>query len=641
MITIHGLSKQYGSKILFEDAEAFLGPRVRVALVGPNGAGKSTLVKMILDQESVDKGEISKANRLVIGHLAQEIPRFGGHTVLEEVMRLDGRRELLLQEKAELESLFAGSTSYTPQQLERYSRVAAEVEGLDEYRLESRARSILAGMGFAERDATRALTEFSGGWLMRVALSRILLLSPDLLLLDEPTNYLDLESLLWLENFLSNSPGAMLLISHDMDFLNRLATEVWDVDQRKIVRYSGNIESFIDQREERLVQLRARFEGQQAKIAEIEKFVSRFGAKASKARQAQSRLKQLDRMERIELPESRDRVEFKFPPAPHSGKEVITLSQTSLRFGERTIFRDLEWVLKKGSRVAIVGVNGAGKTTLLRLLGGHLKPDSGTVKLGHQVHMGYYAQMQSENLQPESTVLEELQNSAPTASIAQIRGVAGAFLFQGDAVFKKCRVLSGGEKARVALAKLLLNPSNLLLLDEPTNHLDVESRHMLLEALKKFDGTLCLVSHDRAFVSPLVDQVLEIIPTSTGSTVNALIGDYEDYLARKTREISEAQMRPSVSGAERSQVPKESKTAKSEPSPNQKRSWERESLKLEEEISKIETQLADIQLKLSDSSTYRAEESATLKDLLEKQNKFQTQLSEKMNRWEEISTLLS
>lgn len=644
MLHLNGITKQYGAKVLFQEAEAHLGYRSRVALVGPNGAGKSTLTKIILGLEHPDFGKVTRASHLSIGYLPQELPKVSNRTVLAETLRMDGRAEELSTARRELETEFEKNPEgASTESLERYGRILEELEHLDEYRLEARAKTILSGMGFRESDFNRPLAEFSGGWLMRVALSRILLMDPDLLLLDEPTNHLDLESLLWLEDFLKRFRGAMLIISHDTAFLNRTVHEVLEIDQRRLWIYRGNLDSYVLQKEERLKVLRAQAEGQQSKIAEIEAFVARFGAKATKARQAQSRLKQLEKMEIIELPEERDTVGFRFPPAPHSGKEVVTAQKVSVSFPGKKVLKNLDWVIRRGSRTAIVGVNGAGKTTLLRLLSGTLDPTSGELKLGHEVKIGYYAQIQAESLNMGSTILKELETVAPDMPLAKVRAIAGAFLFTGSDVEKKCGILSGGEKARVALAKLLLAPSNFLVLDEPTNHLDVESRGVLLEALQNYSGTLCLVSHDREFVGPLVDHVLEIVPTESGSDVIQLVGGYEDYLGRK---MKEAEGKAELSGTEKNaekntdkkqiqtQIPAQSSDGPVKPSNNQVRSWERERDRLEAEIAKHEARQAELQTQMGDPATY-ADKPLTLK-LLEEQRKIESLLGEKLSRWEEL-----
>lgn len=645
MIHLNNIVKQYGSKILFEDATAVIGHRSRIALIGPNGAGKSTLIKMILGQESPDSGVVSRAKNLAIGHLAQEVPRFTDRTVLEEVMRLDGRRESLLSLKNDFEIQFSKNEA-TEADLERYGRILEELEHLDEYRLESRAQEILSGVGFSTESFHKPLSVFSGGWLMRVALARVLLQEPDLLLLDEPTNHLDLESLLWLEDFLMEYKGALLLVSHDSAFLNRMVNEVLEIDGHRLWIYKGNLDSYAAQKQERLEILRAQYQGQQAKIADIESFVARFGAKATKARQAQSRLKQLEKMDLIELPDEQQRVRFRFPPAPHSGKEVVTLKQVSLHYGEKRIFEGLDTIIQKGKRIAIVGVNGAGKTTLLRLLAGHLEATSGLIKYGHMVQVGYYAQMQAESLDLKKTVLQELEASSPETDLPRIRAIAGAFLFSGDAVDKKCSVLSGGEKARIALAKLLLTPSNFLLLDEPTNHLDVESRGVLLDALLDYEGTLCIISHDRDFIGPLADTILEIIPSNDvrkGSQILALTETYDDYVQRKLKETA---LNRKLSKEAAAIKPKEAKDFSVENpvrgssiSNNQRKSWERERDRLEADIVILEKRQQEIHVALADDSTY-AQKELSLK-LVQEQHEIELKLGTKLSRWEELESLLS
>ncbi len=629
MLHIQNISKQYGPKTLFEDANAHIGFRSRTALIGPNGAGKSTLIKILMGFDEPDSGQVARTSHLAIGYLPQEVPKMSGRTVLAETLRMDGRREGLLLAKAELEILFEKDVD--EKQLERYGRILEELEHLDEYRLESRAKTILSGMGFGEKDFSRSLTEFSGGWLMRVALSRILLMDPDLLLLDEPTNHLDLESLLWLEEFLQNSRGAMLVISHDIAFLNRLVTEVLEIDQKRLWSYTGNLDSYTIQKAERLEIMRAQYAGQQAKIAEVEAFVSRFGAKASKARQAQSKLKTLEKMDRIELPEARATVNFRFPPVPHCGKDIVIVKDAAMKFESKKLFRDLNWLIRKGTRTAIVGVNGAGKTTLLKMLAQQVQPTSGEIKLGHQVQVGYYSQMQAETLNMNNTVVQELENTAPDMPVANVRAIAGAFLFSGDAVQKRCGVLSGGEKARVALAKLLLAPANFLVLDEPTNHLDVESRGVLLEALQDYDGTLCLVSHDRDFVTPLVDSVLEIEPTPEGSLVIHSTATYPEYLARKIREASNQLAKDQGNAAPEASVQKKPREK------NQQRQLLREKEKLEKQIAESEAQQLDVQTQLT--KVYA--DGAAVKELVALQKNLEKELSSKYTRWEELEQLLS
>lgn len=638
--------------MLFNGAEAFIDHRSRVALVGPNGAGKSTLIRMILGEESPDEGQILKAQQLSIGHLPQDLPKMSGRNILGEVMRLDGRRDVLLKLKSDLEKAF--EVDATSDDLARYGRIQEELEHLDEYKLESRAKAILSGMGFKTTDFERSLSEFSGGWLMRVALSRILLMDPDLLLLDEPTNHLDLESLLWLEEFLQRSQGAMLIISHDAQFLNKIVREVFEIDQKKIWSYKGNLESAGQQKALRLELLKSQYEAQQNKINEIEAFVDRFGAKATKARQAQSRLKQLEKMELIEMPEDAAKVRFRFPPAPHSGKEIVNVIGAGLKFGSKTLFKDLNFQIKKGTRTAIVGINGAGKTTLLRMLAQELKPTVGEAKLGHEVRVGYYSQHQAETLNMQSTVTEELEATAPSMPIAQVRAIAGAFLFTGDSVHKKCSVLSGGEKARVALAKLLLSPSNFLLLDEPTNHLDMASKQVLLQALIDYDGTLCVVSHDRDFVGPLADRLLEIEAFESGSKVNFLNLTYPEYVERKIAEarssLSEnlkdaaVAAKPANSKNEAKSIDNQShasaaaRPAKKSVSNNQKQAWKKEYSQLEAKIAELE--IANQKLAADISNPDFFNDKAKLLKALDEQRKVTESLERSYTRWEELSAAL-
>ncbi len=655
MLQIQAVSKSFGSKVLFEGVRANLDARSRIALVGPNGAGKSTLIKMILGGEHPDQGAIVLHPHVRVGHLAQELPKFEDRTILDEVMSLGGRRGEILARKAwlehEMQSREAGPAQDSV--LSAYAKVLEELDSFDEFRLPSRAERILEGVGFRSRDFGRKLSEFSGGWLMRVALARVLLLNPDMLILDEPTNHLDLESLLWLEEFLKGYPGAILMVSHDRVFLNKLVNGVWEIDQRRIETYSGDLDAFVVQKEERLKVLEARAQGQEAKAAELRAFIERFGAKASKARQAQSRMKQLEKLEsleKIELPQATSGIGFRFPPCPKSGSVVATIKGLQVRVGagtqdEKTLFSGLDWIVKRGTRTAIVGVNGAGKTTLLRALarslGNGAEFTAGEFRLGHEVRIGYYSQLQAETLDLESTILEELESTAPTLEIARIRGVAGAFLFRGDDVEKKIKVLSGGEKARVALAKLLLTPNNFLLLDEPTNHLDADSREVLLSALQEYDGTLCLVSHDRDFVAPLADQLLEI----ENHKVIPLVIPYEEYLEKKTRETREKIKQSSRSGTlaaatrtlgATSDAPAESKAPKI--SNNQRKAWEREFQLIEASIADLEERIRELNDRIASGDFEK--DAGKIRAWIEEQSALQLELDAKMTRWEELGGLL-
>jgi ATP-binding cassette, subfamily F, member 3 len=635
MIQILNVCKHYGSKVLFEGASAFIGDRARVALVGPNGAGKSTLVRLILGQETPDSGQMIRSQNLELGHLAQELPKLEGGTVFSTVMKLGNRIEALKDRRVHLEESFSKGLD-DPKVLEEYGKILTELERFDESHLEARAKEILMGMGFKTSDFSRNLSEFSGGWIMRVVFSRILLLEPDLLLLDEPTNHLDLESLLWLENFLKNYPGAILIISHDSAFLNNLVEEVIEIDQKKIFQYRGNLTAQEEQKRARLEYLQAQYRNQQAKIEHLEEFIAKNRAKASKATQAQSRIKQLEKMEKIELPEERASIRFRFPPIPPGGKEVITLKDVKVQFGEKRVFERLNWTLQRGARVAITGVNGAGKTTLLRILSGQLEPSSGEVKLGHHIQIGYYAQHQSETLNLERTILEELVEIAPHLPISHIRSIAGAFLFTGDSVEKKCSILSGGEKARVALAKLLLVPSNFLILDEPTNHLDADSREVLLEALKEYPGTICLVTHDRDFAIPLVTSVLEIhagIKPSEPSQAVQLLGSYEDYLQTKLKEIALQDLNRKTLAVREAQTPKnaqEQKRSQAKLEEKDRRLREKKIAQLEQEILTLEAKRDELDNLLTKKATSSHTDIAAL---AQQREKVQLALETIENEW--------
>ncbi len=632
MIQAHSISKQYGSKVLFENANVFIGDQTRAAIVGPNGSGKSTLVRLILNQEHPDSGRIIRSQNWELGHLAQELPTLEEGSIFSTVMNFGDRVETLKKTKHALEDAFAKG-SQDPKDLEAYEKVFTALERFDEFRLEARAKEILMGMGFKSSDFSRSLSEFSGGWLMRVVFSRILLVEPDLILLDEPTNHLDLETVLWLEQFLKNYPKAMLIISHDTAFLNSLVEEVIEIDQKKIFQYRGNLQAQAIQKQARLEFLQAQYQNQQTKIEQLQEFIDRNRAKASKATQAQSRVKQLEKIKKIELPKTNSTIEFRFPPTPAGGKEVITLKNVKVQFGEKQIFEKLNWTLSKGTKVIVTGVNGAGKTTLLKVLSGQLQPSSGEIKWGHQVQVGYYAQHQSETLDLKKTVLEELEETAAHLPVSQIRGIAGAFLFSGDAVEKKCSVLSGGEKARVALAKLLLVPSNFLILDEPTNHLDKDSRDVLLQALQEYPGTICLVTHDRDFAASLVNCVLEIhlgIQKNEPSQIIPLLGSYEDYLQKKLKEIASQEAKSKNLSLPKVETQKPSIQKNKN---GKKNTQEKKQLSLEQEIIKLETKIKELDFLLIEKASSHHSEIA---QLMKEREKIQEILQQKEKDWETL-----
>jgi ATP-binding cassette subfamily F protein 3 len=532
MITLSQVQKQFGSKVLFKDCSLQIGVRDRMGLVGPNGSGKTTLFRMILGDESIDEGEIRIAKGVKIGYLPQEVVTFTGNTVLDEVLKsLSGITSLQDKMKILEEEL---SSIQDPKEQERlakeYGKLQERYTILGGYGLEAEAKQILQGLGFKEGDFSRLTDELSGGWLMRIALAKILLQSPDLLLLDEPTNYLDLESLIWLENFLVNYPGAMVIVSHDRVFLNHLVDRIAEIEAQKIDLYYGDYDHYLEEKEARRQILESTYKTQQKKIQQTERFIERFRAKNTKSSQVQSRIKMLEKLDRIELPKEKKReIRFHFPVPKRSGHRVAEVKNLHKRYGETVVYQGIDLTLFRGDKVALVGPNGAGKSTLLKILAGVLDFEEGEVVLGKDVSRAYFAQHQFDILRPENTVFEELLSIATDESQTELRTLLGTFLFIGDEIEKKVSVLSGGEKSRLVLTKMLLKPANFLLLDEPTSHLDIPSRNVLEVALKQFQGTICLITHDRHLINEIVNKVIEIdcgIP-------NIFPGNYDYYLYKK------------------------------------------------------------------------------------------------------------
>jgi ATP-binding cassette subfamily F protein 3 len=540
MITLNHVQKQFGGRVLFKDCSLQIGARDRIGLIGPNGSGKTTLFRMILGEESIDSGEILIAKGVKMGHLPQEVISFRGDTVLGEVLK-SVPTILSLQDKMRIleEELSSIDNPKTQEKLAKeYGKLQERYTLLGGYGLEAEAKQILNGLGFRERDFNRLTDELSGGWLMRIALSKILLQSPDLLLLDEPTNHLDLESLVWLENFLAGYPGAIVIVSHDRVFLNHLIDRIAEIEGEKIDLYYGDYDRYLTEKESRREILEATYKTQQKKIEQTERFIERFRAKNTKSSQVQSRIKMLEKIERIELPKERREIHFEFPSPTRSGHRVIEVKNLHKSYGETVVYRGIDLALFRGDKVALVGPNGAGKSTLLKILAGVLDYDKGDVLPGKDITRAYFAQHQFDLLRPDNTVYEELLSIATDESQTQLRTLLGAFLFSGDDIEKKVSVLSGGEKSRLVLAKMLLKPANLLLLDEPTSHLDIASRNVLEMALKQFQGTICLITHDRHLINQIASKVIEVdqgIP-------NVYIGNYDDYLYKKQSTPSEKEV---------------------------------------------------------------------------------------------------
>jgi ATPase subunit of ABC transporter with duplicated ATPase domains len=535
VLRFDSISKHHGRQILFMDASASVNRGEKVGLVGPNGSGKTTLFRLVVGEELPDGGQVVLDRGVSIGYFSQDVGEMSGRSVVAETMAGAGEVSDVARELHELEGKLA-DPSFADQleaNVERFGEVQARFDELGGYGLEARAREVLAGLGFAPEVMDGDVGKLSGGWKMRVALARILLMAPDLLLLDEPTNHLDLESILWLEQFLRGFAGALIMTSHDREFMNRLVGKIIEIDGGELTSFSGNYDFYAEQRALLAAQQQAQFERQQAMLAKEQAFIERFKARASHAAQVQSRVKKLEKIERVEPPRRRKLIEFDFPKPPRSGEDVVKLAAVSKRYGTRAIYQDFDFLIRRRERWCVMGVNGAGKSTLLRLVAGEARPDAGDVLLGGSVKLGYFAQHSMELLNAEHSVLETLQDAYPKAALGSLKALLGAFGFSGDDVDKRCRVLSGGEKARVILARMLFDPPNFLVLDEPTNHLDLDTKEMLVKALGDFEGTLLFVSHDRRFLSQLSNRVLELTAAAAPKLYG---GGYAEYVASTGRE---------------------------------------------------------------------------------------------------------
>jgi ATPase subunit of ABC transporter with duplicated ATPase domains len=534
MIRLDNISKQNGHQLVFIEASAALQKGEKIGLVGPNGAGKTTLFRMISGQEQPDEGQVSVDRGVTIGYFSQDVGEMAGRSAVSEVMDGAGPVSVVASELKELEAAMADPARLDEMDsiVERYGEVQAAFEKLDGYALDARAREVLAGLGFSQEMMDGDVGTLSGGWKMRVALARILLMRPDAMLLDEPSNHLDLESLIWLEGFLKGYDGALLMTSHDREFMNRIVGKVIEIDGGTLTTYSGGYAFYEQQRALNEKQQQAQFERQQAMLAKEIKFIERFKARASHAAQVQSRVKKLDKIERVEPPKRRETVAFEFLPAPRSGEDVVTLKQVRKGYGSRRIYDGLDFQVRRRERWCVMGINGAGKSTLLKLVAGATDPDGGTVNVGGSVKMGYFAQHAMDLLDGDRTVFESLEESFPQAGQGALRTLAGCFGFSGDDVEKKCRVLSGGEKARLVMAKMLFDPPNFLVLDEPTNHLDITTKEMLITALSQYEGAMLFVSHDRHFLAALSNRLLELTPEG----VHVYGGGYTEYVARTGQE---------------------------------------------------------------------------------------------------------
>ena len=534
MIRIESISKQNGSQILYIEASATIQKGEKIGLVGPNGAGKSTLFRMITGEESADEGQVSVDRGVTIGYFNQDVGEMAGRSAVAEVMDGAGPVSEVAAELRDLETAMADPEQADNMDaiIERYGEVQARFEELDGYALDGRAREVLAGLGFSPEMMDGDVGGLSGGWKMRVALARILIMRPDAMLLDEPSNHLDLESLIWLEHFLKGYEGALMMTSHDREFMNRIVSKIVEIDGGALTTYSGDYEFYEQQRALAEKQQQAQFERQQAMLAKEIKFIERFKARASHAAQVQSRVKKLEKIEKVEPPRRRQNIQFDFSTPPRCGEDVAILKNVHKGYGSRRIYDGLDFAIRRKERWCVMGVNGAGKSTLLKLVTGATEADSGTVTVGSSVKMGYFAQHAMELLDGERTVFEALEDAFPHAGQGSLRTLAGCFGFSGDDVEKRCRVLSGGEKARLVMAKMLYDPPNFLVLDEPTNHLDMATKEMLITALAKYEGAMLFVSHDRRFLAALSNRVLELTPDG----IHQYGGGYTEYVARTGHE---------------------------------------------------------------------------------------------------------
>lgn len=540
MIHLSSISKQYGNKILYKNGSFQINPGEKIGLVGPNGAGKTTIFRVIVGEEGIDSGTISKSEKTVVGYFSQNIEEMKGRTALQEVISSAGKISDLQREIATLEVKLS-DPDLDPDEmakvLDRYGELQADFERMGGYDLESRAQEILTGLGIGPEDYNKPTESFSGGWKMRIALAKILLLNPDVLLMDEPTNHLDLESIVWLEEWLRQYKGSILMTSHDREFMNRLVKKIVEVAYQSITVYSGNYDYYEREKAIRMEQLVAAAKRQDDMLAKEEEFIARFAARASHAAQVQSRVKKLEKIDRIEIPTEEKTIQFEWPVPQRGGDEVVKFERLTKIWPssdgnkDKLVFSEASGLVKRLDRVALVGVNGAGKSTLLKIISGQTKASSGTMQLGASIEMGYFSQNSLDVLDPSSTIIEEVHSHLPTAGLGQIRTLLGAFKFSGEEADKKISVLSGGEKSRVVLACILARPVNLLVLDEPTNHLDIVSREVLLEAVKNFPGTVVIVSHDRYFLREITTRVFEL----DKNKLNIYDGTWDYYLEKSER----------------------------------------------------------------------------------------------------------
>ena len=601
MITASNLYIQYGNRILMDDISLVIPEKDRVGLVGRNGAGKSTLLKILSGAQLPDKGTVSRPTGSSLGFLHQEMVLPRGCTVMEEALTAFEAAKAMEKRLHDMQEDMASRTDYESASylklLEEYAHLNDQYELMGGVAIEATTEKVLKGLGFKQSDFSRQTTEFSGGWQMRVELAKMLLQKPDFLFLDEPTNHLDIESIIWLESFLKDYPGVIVVISHDRTFLDKITTRTLEIEMGKLFDYKASYTKYLELRAERREKLKSAYTNQQRVIAQKERTITRFMAKANKTKMAQSMQKQLDKMERVELDDvDISAMKIRFPEAPRSGQVVLKADQLTKKYGDLTVFENVNFQMERGERIAFVGQNGQGKTTLARILIQDLASSSGNVEWGHNVHMGYYAQNQSDSLSGTLTVLHTLEQVCPEDKRTQLRGLLGAFLFSGEDVDKKVSVLSGGERARLALAILMLKPMNLLVLDEPTNHLDMISKEVLKEALLNYEGTLVVVSHDRDFLAGLTEKTLEF----RDRALYEYLGDVNYFLEKRALDnMREVEKREAASSKEKTSV-----DTRKELSYEERKKLTRAVAQAEKKIEKLEAQIADFEARMATSEFY-------------------------------------
>jgi ATP-binding cassette subfamily F protein 3 len=640
MIQLSAAGKRYGHKLLFEGVDWLITNHDRVGLVGANGTGKSTLLKILAEMETLDYGSLSTAKGISAGYLPQDGLALSGRSVFAECMSVFSKLRAMEQEMEDLtgrmSELDHASTDYA-QVADRYQRIEHEFRARDGYAIEAQVGSVLMGLGFQKNDWQRQTEEFSGGWQMRIALAKLLLQKPNLLLLDEPTNHLDLEARNWLEEYLTGYPYTFILISHDRYFLDVTVNKIVEIWNKRIYFYPGNYEKYLSQKTQRREQLDAAYRNQRERIEQLEVFINRFRYQATKAKQVQSRIKELEKIERIELPEEEKTIHFSFPQPKASGRIVAEFAGVAKAYGEKEVFRDVSFMIERGDRIALVGVNGAGKSTLIKLLADAEDVTKGEYKLGHNVQADYFAQDQYKELDQDSRILDDLGRVSPQSRETELRSLLGCFLFSGEDVFKRIGVLSGGERNRYALLRMLLHPANFLLLDEPTNHLDMRAKDVLLEALSKYTGTVVFVSHDRYFIDNLATRVFEI----GEGRVEVYPGNYEDYRWRKeggAARLQESTQLVVTSVPANGNTPAGADGAETKArrlNPIKRKQMEERVRELEQEINRTETVIAQHEIALQ--SFVSVEATARLTQELETHR---TALQKSLAEWEELTATL-